>query len=122
MTTLEIQKRLRELGFDPGDLDGIPGRQPTSAISDFQKSKGLKADGIVGPLTMAALFGNAEARAKAGGSLPWLDLARQKKGMHELKQHAALVAFLTSDGKTVGDPARNPWCGDFVETCLAVTL
>jgi peptidoglycan hydrolase-like protein with peptidoglycan-binding domain len=31
-TTLDIQRRLKELGFDPGPLDGLRGRQTINAV------------------------------------------------------------------------------------------
>src|SRR3954470_2602882 len=55
MDILEIQKRLKELGFDPGPLDGDMGEKTRAAIIAFQKHRGLKADGVVGPKTLAAL-------------------------------------------------------------------
>ena len=122
MKTLDIQKRLKELGFEPGPLDRTPGRQTSAAVSAFQRSKKLMEDGIVGPATLAALFPDKPTGTLVKSNLPWLDIARRKKGLHERKNRAELSAFLRSDGKTLGDPAKNPWCGDFVETCIAVTL
>ena len=55
-TTLQIQQRLVALGFSPGPLDGLPGRQTTAAIRRFQTARGLVPDGIVGARTLAALF------------------------------------------------------------------
>ncbi len=55
-TTLEIQRRLKELGFDPGELDGKSGARTLRAIKAFQIANGLAADGRVGPVTSAALF------------------------------------------------------------------
>jgi hypothetical protein len=26
--------------------------------------------------------------------------------------------WLKRDGRSLGDPSKNPWCGDFVETCI----
>jgi len=53
---LNVQRALIERGFNPGPLDGKMGTQTRNAIMAFQKSRGLKVDGIVGPLTSAALF------------------------------------------------------------------
>jgi cell wall-associated NlpC family hydrolase len=39
----------------PDGVDGIYGEDTESAVADFQHSKGLEVDGIVGPLTWAAL-------------------------------------------------------------------
>ncbi len=43
-------------------------------------------------------------------------------GLNEVRDNKTLSAFLKSDGETLGDPAKLPWCGDFVETCIAVSL
>jgi len=51
-----VQKALAAAGFNPGPIDGKMGTQTRNAVIAFQKSRGLKADGIVGPLTSAALF------------------------------------------------------------------
>lgn len=52
----DIQARLAELGFDPGPVDGISGKRTKAAIRAAQRWHGLKADGIVGPITAAALW------------------------------------------------------------------
>jgi len=53
--TKDIQKALKNAGFDVGTVDGKIGPKTKKAIEDFQKSKGLKADGKVGPKTWAEL-------------------------------------------------------------------
>lgn len=53
--TLGQQRALARLGYDPGPLDGLPGPQTTSALVAFQASVGVKADGILGPMTKDAL-------------------------------------------------------------------
>lgn len=52
---IELQTRLKELGFDPGVIDGDFGPKTTTAVRDFQRSKGLDVDGVAGPQTLAAL-------------------------------------------------------------------
>ena len=47
----EIQTALKNAGFDPGEIDGKMGTKTKSAIKEFQKMKGLPADGIVGTKT-----------------------------------------------------------------------
>ena len=51
----KLQRKLKKLGFNPGRLDGVFGRKTRAALIKFQKSRGLVADGIVGPQTLAAL-------------------------------------------------------------------
>lgn len=42
---IEIQHLLGRLGFDPGDIDGVPGSKTRLAIRAYQKSAGLPPDG-----------------------------------------------------------------------------
>src|SRR5262249_44712908 len=59
---LGLQKALKKLGFDPGNLDGIMGPLTKAAIKQFQRASGLAADGVLGPRPRAAL-----AKALGGG-------------------------------------------------------
>ncbi len=43
-------------GFNPNGVDGIFGSGTTTAVKNFQASKGLTADGYAGPSTMYALY------------------------------------------------------------------
>lgn len=121
-TTLDIQKRLAEIGFDPGEADGIRGRKTIAAVERFQKTHHLEVDGIAGPETLRAMFGGTPSAADGPDSTPWMDVALSKKGLREKADNAELRAFLKSGGGTIGDPANIPWCGDFVETCIALAL
>ena len=51
-----LQAMLNVLGFDCGTIDGIFGNKTKAGVLAFQQAKGLVADGIVGPLTRAALL------------------------------------------------------------------
>ncbi len=57
-----IQQRLKNLGYDPGPVDGIYGTKTTSAVKVFQSRSGLTQDGVVGPKTWAALTNPNAAR------------------------------------------------------------
>lgn len=59
-----LQQKLKALGFDPNGVDGNFGPGTTKAVIAFQQSKGLQADGIAGPATLAALSGNGSADAE----------------------------------------------------------
>lgn len=126
MTVAEIQRALIARGYDlgRGGADGIWGRDSIAGAKKFQADHGLKVDGVVGPKTLKEL-GLADADAgdpKASTPPVWYAEARRKVGLHEGLNNAELKKFLASDGHALGDPAKLPWCGDFVETCIALTL
>lgn len=51
----KIQTKLKQLGHYKGSIDGIYGSDTQKAVISFQKSCGLKADGIAGPKTLLYL-------------------------------------------------------------------
>ena len=50
-----IQKKLKELGYYKGAVDGVYGANTLNAVKSFQKNCGLKADGVAGPKTIRYL-------------------------------------------------------------------
>lgn len=52
---LYLQRRLDELGFDCGPVDGIFGPSLEIAVTEFQRNAGLIVDGIVGETTLDRL-------------------------------------------------------------------
>ena len=61
MDTRQIQALLVYLGYDPGEVDGIPGKNTRRAVLEFQAAEGLASDGSPGPLTQAALLDAVES-------------------------------------------------------------
>lgn len=57
MTTKQIQHLLAYLGYDPGDIDGIAGKNTMDAVAKFQADYGLTADGDPGTMTQKMLIG-----------------------------------------------------------------
>ena len=53
----EVQEALVRLGYDPGGTDGRFGDETRRAVKAFQADKGLEADGLAGPETVAAILG-----------------------------------------------------------------
>ncbi|MFZ2602868.1 MAG: peptidoglycan-binding domain-containing protein [Candidatus Omnitrophota bacterium] len=51
----QIQRALKNAGFYQGSVDGKIGPRTKEAIKEFQKARGLKADGVVGKRTSAEL-------------------------------------------------------------------
>ena len=56
MDTRQIQALLVYLGYDPGEVDGLPGKNTRRAVLAFQAQEGLEQDGSPGPLTQATLL------------------------------------------------------------------
>lgn len=126
--TEQLQKALIARGYNVGTsgADGVFGRDTIAAVTRFQKDQHLDIQfpGTVGQKTITALGLTehvAPAMQVATNFAPWLDLCIRKKGLHERINHEELMKFLSSDGHTLGDPSKLPWCGDLVETCIALT-
>lgn len=51
----ELQEKLNSLNYSCGTADGDYGSKTAEAVRKFQRDNGLTADGIAGPLTLAAI-------------------------------------------------------------------
>ena len=69
-----VQRRLDELGFRPGAVDGHYGDATYAAVMAFQKYEGLDADGHAGPVTQAALGRGSTAPGPRGGNVPRIEV------------------------------------------------
>lgn len=127
----ELQQALVDKGFDLGKsgpngdgVDGIVGPMTERAICAFKASVGLWARPYVGPLTWEALTGKKPGKPKKSSvlALPWINEIGRYLGQHEGRDNSSLSAWLRSDGGTVGDPAKIPWCGDAVHTAIRLAL
>ena len=58
MYVLVAQDGLNTLGYRTGGLDGIFGSQTRDAVTRYQRSRGLTADGIVGCNTWKSIQEN----------------------------------------------------------------
>ena len=54
----DLQRGLRQAGYDTGDIDGVLGRQTIAAVRAFQKDRGLVADGYATPGLLTVLQQN----------------------------------------------------------------
>ena len=88
---IELQKKLLDLGFDPGPLDGIFGESTEAAVLSFQCSEDLLADGIVGPKTLAAL--QLAAEEEVFEEVPLLQVGSTGPLVEELQKKLASLGF-----------------------------
>lgn len=126
MDMLAVQKRLHKLGFNPGEIDGVRGRQTINAIMRFQELRGLVADGIVGPATSAALFGAGAAGATPTfDRMPWFDEAQRLRGLRENPKEGASNPEVVALADVLDIDYKSddiPWCGLFTGHCIATAL
>ncbi|MBQ9264059.1 MAG: peptidoglycan-binding protein [Clostridia bacterium] len=59
-----VQRKLKELGYYKGDVDGDYGEATTAAVQAFQRANGLTADGIAGSSTFAKLYSSSAKTAR----------------------------------------------------------
>lgn len=62
---IDLQNKLIEHGFYDGEADGICDAETVNALKDFQRSRGLAADGICGRRTYLAFNGGDEYYAES---------------------------------------------------------
>ncbi len=55
----EIQQRLKDLGYQPGAADGVPGSKTRAAIEAYQRANGLQPDGLASAALLESLRGQA---------------------------------------------------------------
>lgn len=103
-------------------------------VKKLQADLGIVDDGIRGPITdrsilkaadegrLSVVVAQAPLISDTVTDLPWMTEAKRVLGRHEGRDNSWLRSWLKSDGKTLGDPAKLPWCGDFVETCVRLAL
>lgn len=113
----KVQLRLKELGFDPGPIDGVRGPRTDAAIVAFKKSIGLRARPYFGPLTERALFTEVDKQA----DLPWMQAATDMMGIHEDRDTARLRKWFDRSVAWI-DPRDVSWCGAFVQTCMKIAF
>ena len=99
-----IQSGLDKLGHSPGTIDGQWGVRTARALRQLVAANGRPTS--VSPQ----------------GPLPWITEAKMALGRNEARDRSWLIDWLKRDGRSLGDPAKNPWCGDFVETCIRMGL
>ncbi|WP_279480285.1 peptidoglycan-binding protein [Aureimonas sp. SK2] len=121
-----LQQRLNAHGLAVR-VDGLFGAETRAALVTFQRQHGLQATGTVTSSTVTELrhdpqTGRDTGPVRAPVRPVWLAELERRKGLHEVRDRSRLMEWLRSDGKTLGDPSKLPWCGDAVQTAIALTL
>ncbi|WP_017444822.1 TIGR02594 family protein [Gayadomonas joobiniege] len=130
MNIRNLQQALTDLGFDPGPIDGIPGRRTRQAIIAFQSANSLLADGIVGPQTRAVINQQIQLNLQPDPfqipvSMPWMFAAHNLLGTQEQPgrgSNEAIIGWAQELEMTSYDDDDIPWCGLFVAHCIAAQL
>lgn len=129
-----VQEELLKRGYNlgPAGADGELGRMTINAVAKFQEDAGLdiKFPGTIGPKTLKALNLTTllEMPTTPSGAQtssldpPWVLEGKRRIGLQEVRDNKKLSEYLKGDGRTLGDPAKLPWCGDFQDTIIARTL
>ena len=99
-----IQSGLDKLGQSPGTIDGRWGVRTARALWHLIAANGRAAS------------------LSPQGPLPWITEAKTALGRNEARDRSWLMDWLKRDGHSLGDPGKNPWCGDFVETSIRMGL
>jgi uncharacterized protein (TIGR02594 family) len=104
--------------------DDFFGPRTRDAVILFQRSKGLTADGEVGPATSEAIFGKKPISPPVFsegqlGQAPWMGIADAEFGVHrDMIQHrnARIIEYLktTTLGAADANTDSTAWCSAFV--------
>ena len=97
------QKALKEMGHDPGPVDGVMGAQTGAALKAYQKKHGLEVTGQLDAATAAKLGGGEPAKAPAA-SVPAASVPSAQTG-GDAKPNAVDPAQGTKTGANVGEGA-----------------
>jgi hypothetical protein len=99
----QVQQRLVAVGCGPLDIDGIFGAATTSSVKLFQTRRSLTVDGVLGPISWDALFGEAPVTVDQAPT-PLLQ--------------AVLATAASQDGvrETQGKPNRGPQVDQYVSS------
>lgn len=122
---LDIQVKLKQLGYDPGPIDGELGPLTSKAIRSYKKAQGLPDTDIIGPLTIASLFDLTAPSIPAIKSNKakepiWMQVAKNYLGIEEIsgyKNNPIILGWWKRLGLPFDDD-ETPWCAGFVGGCL----
>ncbi len=98
---LILQRRLTDMGFDSGRVDGVFGPSTDHALRDFQRNVGLESDGVCGPMTLREL--DRLNRTVSGGAPEHL---RDQQALSRMQTGTADKVIVIDPGHGGNDPGR----------------
>lgn len=98
-----LQRRLAALRYDVGPIDGIFGSSTHHGVVAFQKVNGLSRDGIVGPITWAALDRPVVPRPRIWHSVYAVEVNLPKQVLY-LTRQGVVVRILNASSGTASTP------------------
>jgi hypothetical protein len=106
-----VQKKLLDLGYSPGPIDGVPGTRTRSAIRQFQQSRGLEATGMVSSAVGMALIeaskeGSSRQSAKPSSKR---DTQAKTSGTNAGSKAQKVTAALQDDSPLNSDNLAGTW-------------
>lgn len=108
LSVVALQQRLLALGFWLARADGVFDNTTAHAVVAFQKANGLARDGVVGPLTRAALATAVRPTARSThGHVVEIDLTRQL--LLVVADGRVDAVFDTSTGRITGRTPTGEW-------------
>lgn len=81
---LQVEQRLSQMGFDPGDIDGRWNDKTERALENFQKQAGLSPTGNLNLTTLSALG------VQLGQDGQFLGIGQQQQGMQQRGQQPGM--------------------------------
>ncbi|MGI9016469.1 MAG: L,D-transpeptidase family protein, partial [Euzebya sp.] len=100
-----VQRRLTDLHYYVGPIDGEAGPATASAVQAFQKVQRLGADGVVGPNTLAALADPAIPTLRGGaGNRIEVDLDTQVMYLVQGGELTRILPISSGSGGTYSNP------------------
>ena len=105
----KIQIALAELGYSPGNPDGVMGSDTASAVAEFQRSVGTPATGTLAPQEAQHLLVHAAAAKGTRATLtPLLSRAEGVvEGLRSDQDRATLLASLGVAYQALAEPKRS---------------
>lgn len=97
----QLQRRLTDLGFDAGRVDGVFGPTTDHALRDFQRNIGVRTDGVCGPDTMRAF---ARLNRTVSGGAP--EAMRDEQILAAIRTGTADKVIVIDPGHGGNDPGR----------------